>query len=66
MPDINHARVGVALDETCDITIHDADIPDGQSIEDVAIDRAIELVIDNLRDYPGAFATIDEIEDPHE
>lgn len=42
--------------------IDETDIPDGQTIEDVAHNRALEDAKGDLLDYPGAYLTTEDIE----
>jgi hypothetical protein len=55
--------ISVNLAQEYEFDISDEDVPDGQTIEDVALNRAVEKACDEVREWPGAFITTDDIED---
>jgi hypothetical protein len=59
----NRVVVSVTMSHKYDFHITEGGIPDGQTIEDVANSLAVEKATDELREWPGAFVTIDDIED---
>jgi len=54
--------VEVEVSETYEYEIADDDIPTGQTISDVALNRAVEHIRGELVDWPLAFVEVTDIE----
>lgn len=54
--------VDVEVSETYEYEIADDDIPTGQTISDVALNRAVEHIRGELVDWPLAFVEVTDIE----
>lgn len=61
-PTQSRVTVSFTMSRTFEFDIdHDA-IPDGTTVEDIAINRASETVRDRIIDAPMAYITVDHIE----
>jgi hypothetical protein len=54
--------VDVEVSQTYEYEIADDDIPTGQTISDVALNRAVEHIRGELDDWPLAFVEVTDIE----
>jgi len=54
--------VDVEVSQTYEYEIADDDIPTGQTISDVALNRAVEHIRGELVDWPLAFVEVTDIE----
>ncbi len=54
--------VDIEVSQTHEYTIADDDIPAGQTISDVALNRAVEHIRGELIDWPLAFVEVSDIQ----
>jgi len=55
--------VSVNVSQIHEYVVEDDEVPDGQSPQDVAFDRAVEDIRGEIIDWPGAFVEVRDIED---
>jgi len=55
--------VSVSVSQIHEYVVEDDEVPDGQSPQDVAFDRAVKATREQIIDWPGAFVEVQDIED---
>jgi hypothetical protein len=54
--------VDIEVSQTCEYEIADDDIPTGQTISDVALNRAVDHIRGEIDEWPLAFVEVTDIE----